>query len=312
MTLLLSYKLLLWEGVTMISRYYAVKELLENGINSLPITTEQIETILNSKGFKIINYDISYKKHTEILEGLGVLSLASRTKAFTYVHKKEKFVFIKMNVSANEKRLLLAHELGHISLRHVSNNTVVGYRPGGLIDEGQEDEANAFALDFLAPVCVLNRKHINTSQKISGFTLLDEKRSRLVEDEVQNYKKTTEFELELCKRFETSEKSKKLYYKSIAFIAVILLVSFSLLFMYYTLTVNKNGAYVNTTEQPVTTVFPETSGYSDYVVVTASGEKYHYPKCYHVTGKATITQMSIEQAQNAGYEPCRDCFPELY
>ncbi|MCI8403901.1 MAG: ImmA/IrrE family metallo-endopeptidase [Clostridia bacterium] len=193
----------------MITRYYAVKELLENGVNSLPITTEQLEDIITSKGFKIICYDISCKEHAEILDSLGVLQLADRTKAFTYVSKHEKIVFVKIGVSANEKRLLLAHELGHIALCHISDNAAIGYKPSGLIDNGQEDEANAFALEFLAPVCVLSRKRINTQQKISALTLLDEKRSRLVADEIRNHKKFIELESELYRHFQFAEKYKR-------------------------------------------------------------------------------------------------------
>ncbi len=193
----------------MVSRYYAIKELLENSINSLPITTEQLEAVIINKSFNIVNYDTSCKKHAEILNGLGVLPLASRTKAFTYVGNSEKIVFVKVSVSANEKRLLLAHELGHISMGHIPDNRVVGYKPSGLIDEGQEDEANAFALEFLAPVCILRRKHINTPQRISDITLLDEKRSRLVADEVRNHKQLTDFEAAFYKQFRL-KKSKML------------------------------------------------------------------------------------------------------
>lgn len=108
----------------MVSRHYALKELWENGVNSLPITTEQIEDILTSKGFKIINYDVSCKEHADILKGLGVLQLAIRTKAFTYVNNQEKIVFIKIVISANEKRFLLAHEFGHIAMGHMSDKAV--------------------------------------------------------------------------------------------------------------------------------------------------------------------------------------------
>lgn len=208
----------------MITKYYAVKELLKNGINSLPVTIETLEAIINSKGFKIINYDVSCKQHADILESIGVLQLADRTKAFTYSGRNAKCVFVKIGVSANEKRLLLAHELGHIVLCHLSDNAVVGYKPGGLIDEVQEDEANAFALEFLAPVCFLKRKHIYACQEISALTLLDEKRSRLVADEIRNCKKLTELEIELCDCFKISEQLRR--YTKIFFKHSILLTFF--------------------------------------------------------------------------------------
>ena len=46
---------------------------------------------------------------------------------------------------------------------------------------------------------------------------------------------------------------------------------------------------------------------SEIVVVTKTGEKYHKPNCYHVIGSEVI-ELTIGEAQNAGYEPCKDCF----
>lgn len=196
----------------MVSRYYAVKELLENGVNSLPVTTEQLEDIITSKGFKIICYDVSCKEHSDILDSLGVLQLADRTKAFTYISKQEKIVFIKIGVSANEKRLLLAHELGHIAMGHISDNGVIGYQPGGLIDEAQEDEANAFALEFLAPVCVLKKLHI-TFRKIKDTVLLDDKFVKIISDRVSHCHTLSNIEIMLCNRFK--KKSKRNVYGKI-------------------------------------------------------------------------------------------------
>lgn len=78
------------------------------------------------------------------------MSIAERSKAFTVKSIDEQLVFIRAGLSANDRRLLLAHELGHIVLGHMSDCSVLGYTPAGLIDEGQEDEANESALEFLA------------------------------------------------------------------------------------------------------------------------------------------------------------------
>lgn len=300
----------------MVSRYYAVKELLENGVNSLPITREQIEDIITSKGFKIICYDASCKEHSDILDSLGVLQLADRTKAFTYISKQEKIVFIKIGVSTNEKRLLLAHELGHIAMGHMSDNGVIGYHPSGLIDEAQEDEANAFALEFLAPVCVLSQKHINTSQRISDLTLLDEKRSRLVADEVHNHKKLTNIEAVLFNQFETSKKSNKSYsHKTIAYRIIILLMSIAMLLMFIDFFPKKSLPELMpvSTETPLTATpfYPEINAASDSVYVTKTGKKFHKRNCRHIKNSSTITDMSINNAIDTGYEPCKDCFAEL-
>lgn len=293
----------------MVSRHYALTELLENRVNSLPVTTEQLEDIITSKGFKIINYDVSCTEHASILKGLGVLQLAGRTKAFTYVNNQEKIVFIKIGISANEKRLLLAHELGHISMGHISGKGVIGYHPSGLIDEGQEDEANAFALEFLAPVCILSEKHINTSKRISSLTLLDEKRSRRVEDEVHNHKELTNLEFELCRKFEISGNIKKFCtQKIITCTEIILIISIIIFVLFCVPTTQKYSISANTMEQSVDINSSETSECNNAVYVTKTGKKFHKSNCKHIKNSDTIIDISIDQAIITGYEPCKDCF----
>lgn len=66
-------------------------------------------------------------------------------------------------------------------------------------------------------------------------------------------------------------------------------------------------------EISTTTVNTETNAdqneNSEIVVVTKTGEKYHKPNCYHVIGSDVI-ELTIDEAQNAGYEPCKDCFQQ--
>ncbi len=203
---------LLWEinnflgGNIMLSNYYAIQTLLKHGIAELPITAARITAILKEYGYEVIIYDLNNRKHIQLLTNIGVNGIANQTKAFTYKAQNQKIVFIRIDVSNNEKRLLLAHELGHIVMNHISNDNVLGYKPGGLLDDGQEDEANAFALEFLAPTCVLAKKHLRTAEDVEMVTLLDEKRSKAVIDEVKKRRKITNYELELCKRFKLSNR----------------------------------------------------------------------------------------------------------
>ena len=44
------------------------------------------------------------------------------------------------------------------------------------------------------------------------------------------------------------------------------------------------------------------------VYVTKSGKKYHSLSCWHISGKET-TELTVDDAQNIGYEPCKDCNP---
>ncbi len=185
----------------MMARYAAVQSLLQNGISSFPVTVGEVERAITAQGYSIISYDVNYSKHIEILKDMGTYALAKRTAAFTYVSEHEKSVFIKCGISANDKRLLLAHELGHIVMGHMSDICVCPYSPMGLIDGGQEDEANAFAVEFLAPVCVLDKQRIKDVEKVKQRTLLGDNLAQAVADEVCKHSLFTTQELELCDRF---------------------------------------------------------------------------------------------------------------
>lgn len=55
-----------------------------------------------------------------------------------------------------------------------------------------------------------------------------------------------------------------------------------------------------------------TSSESDYintvVYITEYGTKYHIDGCRYIKGKDNLLEVTIEQAEKAGYEPCEICF----
>ena len=301
----------------MVARYKAVQALINNNICSLPITTHTIEQILIDKGWTIITYDLQNNSHVELTKKIGVYDISKKEKAFTYYNTDgKKIVFIRSGLSNNNRRLLLAHELGHIELSHLSESAVLGYKPFGLIDDEQEDEANEFAIEFLAPVCILRKKRITNIKAISSITLLDYKRSRLVADEVIRHKKYTDYEIELCNQFcanETKkEKNIKIRYTVIAIITAIILVTSYMINMNVNKSNNTEHTINNSTAQTQViqeaTAAPVIAGVD--VVVTKSGQKYHEPGCNYRKDKANLIHMTLKEAIGAGYEPCEICNPD--
>lgn len=287
----------------MVAKYKAVIALLDDGITQLPITLAQVENTIKKYGCNIIEYSLKSNVHIKLLEKYNILSIAERSKAFTVKSIDEQIVFIRSGLSANDRRLLLAHELGHIVLGHMSDNNVLGYKPGGLIDEGQEDEANEFALEFLAPVCILSQKRINTPRLVSATTLLDEKRSNLVTYEVKKHTKYTDYEVKLCNQFSTKkEKNIKIKYAATAIITAIILVI-------AVITTDRKNVQPNIEYTQETQEAEPAPQISD-VVVTKTGQKYHTQNCKHIKDKTNIIYMTIDEAIQAGYQPCEDCKPD--
>lgn len=62
-----------------------------------------------------------------------------RRNGFTYADMEYRFVFVNKELNENEKKLVLAHEMGYIVCGHFTHAPILG---NSVIEEG---EANQFA-----------------------------------------------------------------------------------------------------------------------------------------------------------------------
>lgn len=291
----------------MMSRYCAVRALLKYGVTKLPISLEQIIEILKSSGWEIIHYDLENEEHIEILEECNAVSAAKEAEAFTYKKDDAQIIFIRAGLSANTRRVLLAHELGHIEMDHFTSDGWLEYHPFGLIDDELEDEANNFALEFLAPICVLDQQQIWSAAAIESATLLDSKRSQMVADEIRRHEAFSAYEKELCSTFEKIKPKASFSLKCVLILFVSALLLGNLFF-------SNANTQPKSTEQPYHTPEPQqiveaVKPISDTVTVTKYGERYHLPDCRHIRNSTAATSVSIPDAQTLGYTPCADCRP---
>lgn len=123
---------------------------LDNHISSLPVDIVKI----------IQHYQITIIKNHEVCE------LKKDEMAVSlFEHNSNQWYIIYQNdtLSTADKRFLLAHELGHILLGHVS---ILGHPVRSNIKIREEKEADMFALRLLAPACVLAALNIHTAEQI--------------------------------------------------------------------------------------------------------------------------------------------------
>ena len=123
----------------------AANRLLWNYKLAIP-TLDNLDFIIAESGYDLIDYDpVTPTKAFEILaEELGLTPEILQQNAFTYNTGSTKLVFLKENLTLEEKRLALAHELGHIFFKHLQNPT-----KGSSVQD--EYEANEFAHYLLHP-----------------------------------------------------------------------------------------------------------------------------------------------------------------
>lgn len=104
-------------------------------------TKEEIEQVLELLGFTVVEFNFIYNDEdvTVLIEQLNLSDEIMRSKGFTYVSSKYRLVFVSEDLSQEEKRIVLAHELGHIYMRHFDHSNIIG------LDVQEEYEANEFA-----------------------------------------------------------------------------------------------------------------------------------------------------------------------
>ena len=123
------------------------------GISSLPISPEETAKRL---GIKLV----SYKTMTEIYE-ISLRELYSKSR-FGFSYREDGRFVIAVNENScgeRRRRFTIAHEIAHCVLGHLSHaaeNTVENER-----------EADSFAAELLAPVCVLRECGVSDADEIS-------------------------------------------------------------------------------------------------------------------------------------------------
>lgn len=125
--------------------------LIDNRVDSLPV---DVVEIVNNNGIKLL-------KDSQAQE------LRSGEMGICVFDGTQWFIVYDDSLPLEEKRFTVAHELGHIFLKH---HLVAGLHARTTDGIPQiESEANVFASYFLAPDCVLWGLNAHTADEIARF-----------------------------------------------------------------------------------------------------------------------------------------------
>lgn len=304
------------------ARLFAEKALINAGIKRLPILSKHIQRYLENQGWEFISYNLDDEESLKILNRLNLLDHAKHNSGFSYSNGKTRIIFYRNDLSEKEKVIVFAHELGHIKIGHLSSFGALGY-DAGFITKPQEDEANDFAVEFLAPTYVLNQLHVNTISDVQKYTLLDANHCGTALSNVQTKEPNAENNIEVATLFKAyikdihKGKHKQKLLNSLWFATPIAIIILSMTLLAHNALFNKQPDNVYQIPSAITTTpmpsdIPETSipNTTETVLVTSTGKKYHLPDCRFVKNKTNIKSLSIEEAIEEGYEPCDVCDPE--
>lgn len=95
--------------------------------------------------------------------------LSPNTKGLVFFSGGFFNIIINKQYSIQEQRYTLAHELGHILLRHIktsSDENLQHFDIGVAMKSPMEYQAEMFAIDILAPLCILWETKVETADDI--------------------------------------------------------------------------------------------------------------------------------------------------
>ena len=187
------------------------------------------------------------------------------------------------------KNFSVAHEIAHHLLEHCSD----GVR--------EHHDANLLAaILLLSPENIVKNK-IKSEVELSLKCLIP-------------YNVACEYWTEINNIVKPSNIS--IIHKSVFIAMLIIVLSTAIGFIGF---LNKNNNTQNNVRNqenfistPVTTeILESTSLSSDSTTstfVTVHGEKYHKSDCRYIENKDNLIELTVETAENAGYDPCKICF----
>lgn len=135
------------------ARDMAWQFLIDNQVSELPL---KLSAICRNKGYRLL------------LDSKGSY-LQANDRGVTFLNDGQWQIVLNPSDSVPVRRYTLAHELGHIYLKHSLHDGKFGRSFGiqRISKTPEEYQAERFAIDILAPACVLWGLNLHTAEDIS-------------------------------------------------------------------------------------------------------------------------------------------------
>lgn len=267
---------------------------------ALPLRLDTMRHLCDALGYKLL----TYAEGAAILEKLPFDDY-TRCPAFCARVMDCNVVFYDDTSSVGTRLFSLAHEIGHIVLRHIAT----GARGYDASDTAQEREADAFAYALLAPLDALRAARVHTVKQIQRMTLLDRERAAHVLAELQSEPQKVP-----CRLFPVFR----------VCIGVALAISIILAATAFfrkpvyaadqapqqtTVITARTRAEPTPTEPTLSAaaLSADEPEQEEIVYITSCGKRYHKATCFQIQRRSTHA-VSISEAAALEKTPCKCCF----
>lgn len=133
------------------ARNAAWRALIDGGIVSLPTRLKSIVRLADAR----------------VVDNARVNLLRDNQLGCLAVIEGGRYIVLDKTVSVQRQRYTLAHEIGHILLGHALSDVTLNRDTVVIYTDPQEYQAERFAIDILAPACVLWGLNIHSAEEIA-------------------------------------------------------------------------------------------------------------------------------------------------
>ena len=276
----------------------AMDFLRENKVTKLPVP---IEGICRQQGYIVMSYNEAH----ELIDELTITAVLQEKDGITIPARDHFYILYRDNLSEDRRRMVIAHEIGHIILHYGSG--LVGYAADEKKQADIDAECDTFARAFLAPFPAL--EYVDSVETIIKRTKLPPDEAKIVFSDIMDYRSKFE-RVHIYKSMRGQFLHVRLAESCRRHGLMIAVIIFALVCVggFFL------GKYVGHTESPAQTSNTASqreaiydNPQSDVVYVTRYGDKYHRLGCQHIKGKDNLQEITILQAEDAGYDPCSVC-----
>lgn len=201
-------------------------------------------------------------------------------------------------------------------MEHTSQNGILGYSSIAQKLIKQENEANNFACEVLAPSCILKQLNINSVDDILKFSNLPVKHSIYHINNITNFSNIDDISERLIKIFneyirkntynkEETKINPKKYIPLLLSIFSIIVITTIVLFP--ALRENKSSSNIPINNEVINKSTETNVNNNKIFYVTKTGSKYHIKDCRYIKDKNNLIELKYNDNALKDYKPCSVC-----
>ncbi len=265
-------------------------DFMRENLISIPVEFSEIQRVAIRNKWLLIDYDEAPEimRHLKLPPDFNFeIEMAAR-KGFTIFQGNELVIFCNNKLSYEERIITILHEFGHIYLHH-SCCGILGRDINERTTKIQEEEAEAFAIEVMAPLPILKKCGVTKAEDIENMGLISGANAKTQFSDMKSILNEIPEPHEIYNDFISEYRSKKknrikkkLFPFVVAGIIGICILTGFVGFRYIT---NARAVYI-----------------------TDTGTKYHEKDCSYIDGK-DVTKTTKGQAEKEGLNPCTQCKP---